>query len=201
MALLAGMLLIALPQVASSHAAGQFYPAKWSITGIHYHFSLGFPTDPALRDRIHDGAKEWNALPPSLNFIREPNDVAADAFTNCPSDANTIRFPFIDGQGGTYAETIHCIAGSVTRFKTRFDSGENWYKGTGDPPANETDVWSIAAHELGHATGWAGHFAESDSICPDGGQRHTMCPGFIYMGKKFLRSLEDHDRHTFDNAY
>lgn len=191
------------PFEASSHAAGQFYPAVWGRQNIHYHFSLGFPSDQALRDRIRDAHQLWDALPPALDFVREPNEVAADAFMECPSDYNTIRFPSIDGRRGTYAAVWTCPpdGSQVNRFKLRLDSDENWYKGTGNPPNHEVDVWGIAAHEFAHATGWSGHFDEASGLCPLNVERHTVCPGFDAYGTQFLRPLEEHDKHTFNDAY
>jgi len=194
--------MVALPG-SLAHLPSQFYDGRWEKTTVNYHFSLGFPSDPALRDRVHDGAKQWNALAPDLRFDRQPDDVAADAFFDCPSDANTIRFPSLDGRGETLGEIWLCPppgGNKINRFKLRLDSDEDWYKGTGDPPSTELDAWSVTAHEFGHATGWIGHFGENSDQCPGGSQSHTMCRFYDY-GLRWMRSLETHDRHTFVDAY
>jgi hypothetical protein len=43
------------------------------------------------------------------------------------------------------AATVECDM----RFSNRF----NWYTGTGTPPADQVDWWSVAIHEMGHCLG------------------------------------------------
>lgn len=63
---------------------------------------------------------------------------------------------------------------------------------------------STAAHEWGHWTGWFGpdgaHYAEDGDECPSNSSRHTMCPR-LPDGTTYMRSLESHDIHTFNDAY
>lgn len=58
-------------------------------------------------------------------------------------------------------------------------------------------------HELGHATGWGygskpNHFTAS-SICPGTTADQTMCAGTA-KGETFKRSLETHDKQTWDDV-
>jgi hypothetical protein len=45
-----------------------------------------------------------------------------------------------------------------------------------------------------------GHFAESDAVCPEDANRHTMCPSII-LGTIWQRTLEAHDAEEFDEVY
>lgn len=96
-----------------------------------------------------------------------------------------------------------------------FDRDEDWYTGTGD--ANDgflnlciggcqSDLWSVATHEVGHMTGFVGgpngdgHFDQNDPEGTCTGEVHTMCPSYE-GGSEHFRTLEVHDRHTFTAAY
>ena len=75
-----------------------------------------------------------------------------------------------------------------------------WYSGTDDPSNNQFDLWSIASHKTGHATGWYGHFEGPEDDCA-GFDQATICK--IYPGghPKSWRTLQEHDKHTLENAY
>lgn len=47
---------------------------------------------------------------------------------------------------------------ALNGFYMAFDRQERWYAGRGDPPSNTSDAQSVAVHELGHATGFRGHY-------------------------------------------
>jgi hypothetical protein len=86
----------------------------------------------------------------------------------------------------------------------RFDSADPFYTGTGTPGEKQIDLQSIATHEWGHATGWGSsggtnHFPEGWDVCTMS-PKHTMCPS-IPEGKDYWRTLEEHDRDTFNNVY
>jgi hypothetical protein len=75
------------------------------------------------------------------------------------------------------------------------NSQVNWYTGTGVPPPNKYDVFSVLVHEFGHATGWGPNHLQGGGTCPV----HVMCPT---LGNGVTRRvLQSHDSHTFDNAY
>jgi hypothetical protein len=73
-------------------------------------------------------------------------------------------------------------------------------------PNDKVDTWAVSAHEFGHAGGFGSgdsglaHFPGDSSICDLGAPKQTMCQGLPY-GAQFWRSLEEHDKHTFRNAY
>lgn len=198
------LLAIVTPSTSTAHPSGDFYVGRWFGSAVDYWFSSAVPSG-AFRDRVENGEGKWGALPPSLHFVRARTWSGTIPCFNCcanPGD-NVVRYPSIDGVGGVYAETRICHPGNIMEeFQLRFDSGQNWYTGTGSPPSDEADVIGIAAHEFGHAGGWGPHFSETSTQCPStNSTRHTMCPGSEYYGEKWLRSLEPHDEHTFDDAY
>ena len=105
---------------------------------------------------------------------------------------------------------------SLHSFQIKFDSTVTWYTGTGTPGSTEVDLWSLAAHEFGHATGRGktfggkatvggdgfGHFLDSSSLCNvNEADHHTMCQTNIATGQKWDRSLNTHDKDTFENKY
>jgi hypothetical protein len=55
--------------------------------------------------------------------------------------AQTILFFFTDAP----AQTVEC--------DIRFNSTKSWYTGTGMPPGEQYDWWSVVAHEMGHCLG------------------------------------------------
>lgn len=106
---------------------------------------------------------------------------------------------------GVLGEVRLCVStgGNVIQFSLAIDpdaGGASWYTGTGDAPSDTVDLWSVAAHEFGHVTGFYGHFSESSSVCDNNSSRHTMCSP-IYGGTERQRTLNTHDEHTFSGAY
>lgn len=90
-------------------------------------------------------------------------------------------------------------------FKIRINKDFTFYRGTDSVPDDKYDLWAVAAHEFGHATGFLdrndGHWPESWDVCPGDDDpitayRHTMCPSTI-RGNKAQRNLAEHDLHTF----
>ncbi len=45
-----------------------------------------------------------------------------------------------------------------------------------------------------------GHFCEGAEICADNSDQHTMCP-YYRPGSERWRTLEEHDKHTYQAAY
>jgi hypothetical protein len=92
------------------------------------------------------------------------------------------------------------VEGYLARFVVIFDSGQNWYLGSGDPAGPESDLRSFAVHESGHANGFNYHFGSGDGLCHFNSSIQTMCP-VLPGGESWWRTLADHDLHTFENAY
>ncbi|HEX7167289.1 MAG TPA: hypothetical protein VF230_09945 [Acidimicrobiales bacterium] len=62
---------------------------------------------------------------------------------------------------------------------------------------------AVSSHEFGHATGWGKHYDDDFAvdICDeDNLKKHTMCAGIAASNQR-MRTLEDHDVHTFKNSY
>lgn len=215
---------------AQAHSGADWYPAKWPSADrvVNWRFVEPFPSGGGWRERVRNGASEWNSVSGStMSFKNDTPDYASFSGTTCSSTAqkNAMHWGTIDGAGGIAAAEIHCTfldangpPGSNTTihdFQLKWDSAENYYTGTDSPGSNQLDVWSIAAHEFGHATGRGatfggvltnggdghGHFLNSnDTLCPSGSNRHTMCQSYI-LGSKMFRSLETHDKDAFQDAY
>lgn len=199
-----------LGAVAVAHPAGKWYKFKWAPGDRtqHYGFADAVPGGN-LRDRVEGGARQWNTLGPNMQARRGGVNVNF-AWNNCSNrDAgdNSIHWGGIDGgpkpgQFNIYAQATWCVySDNRDRLYTsqiKFDKAENWYKGTGDPGNNQVDAWAVATHEFGHFFGFKRHFKAGSAAC--GSPKQTMCQG-LPLGAKFWRSLEEHDRHTFRNAY
>lgn len=122
-------------------------------------------------------------------------------FDACAHSSNVLYWQNLSGPLGV---TSTCVSGTrLVRFTIVIDSAPaagSWYTGTGDAPSDRYDLWSVASHEFGHATGWGPHFAEDSPECPNDSTRHTMCGG-IYIGTERQRTLTTHDIHTYDGRY
>lgn len=196
----AAWVLLAPP--SSAHPASNFFNKKWVANkNVPYAFTSSVPAG-AWRSQINAAASSWNAVGEPMRF----NNVA-DAGNyeprTCPSayQRNGVHLRNFDGVGGTLGRTYLCwkANGELYSFQMVFDQNDRW--SVDDSPApNESDLQSVAAHELGHATGFAGHFATGSRICGNVASQHTMCSGHR-AGSTRQRTLELHDKHTFQNAY
>jgi hypothetical protein len=190
-----------------AHPQGDFYENKWiRDRSVDWMFTDTFPSN-AWRDRVNDADGPWNAVGTSMHFVKQPevNDFNA---LNCPSSyqKNGIHIGPIDGtpiNDNTLARTYRCIFSGTNEwysFQIKFDVEEPWYTGASTPPpAFAFDLQAVATHEFGHATGFTGHFGGGSSYCTET-PKQTMCPT-LAKGKAYPRSLETHDKHTFQNAY
>lgn len=205
-ALLASALV---PRLVGAHNQSDYYPNKWiQDLNVDWRFTTGF-SDGSFRSRAQTGANRWNNLGEPMRFdqLSETPNYNPDS---CPFpiqyQRDGIHWVAIDGPGGYLATTPTCLfaEGELATFNIKFDSSEDWYTGTGTPGSNQVDALSVAVHEFGHATGFygpfaIGHFDPTAGVCT-GNPVHTMCPGYV-TGSTFLRTLEEHDKHTFGNAY
>lgn len=197
--------LVGASAAATAHPATDFYNEKWPSNNdnVEWRFDQEFPTGNK-RDRVKDGAQEWNNVGQPMKFEKLAGDFASFPANSCPTEEqkDAVHWGGIDGSGGTLAQTFICTSGgNLFNFQIRLDQAENWHGGTTSPGPNEIDVWSVAAHEFGHGTGWRGHFSSTSSLCnANATDHHTMCPAYV-LGTQYDRSLNTHDKHTFDNAY
>lgn len=204
---------------ASAHTGSTYYPKRW-VTKVaqDWFFTATFPTGD-WRARVRNGASQWNGVNQPMKFTEVAQRSNFDPY-KCPPTygTNGIHWRNYDGRDGALAITGMCsTATELYSTNLTFDSSEDWYTGTGDAPDGfqvgtacvvgpcKVDAWSVASHEWGHMTGFdgpydVGHFSRSEAICADDGGQHTMCPS-IKKGTERQRTLETHDRHTFDAAY
>lgn len=196
--LVAAWVLLATP--SNAHPAPNYFNKKWATGTVNYGFG---PTvaDRAWRGQISAGALSWNAVPDaSLDFGGGGSAGDYSPGSGCQSFNGVHRKP-LGGVGGTLGRTYLCwtSSGRLHSFQVVFDSTDRWSL-DGTPTSVESDLQSVAAHEFGHAAGFAGHFGAGTRICGNVATQHTMC-GSHRGGTIRQRTLELHDRHTFASAY
>lgn len=214
---------------ASAHAASLYYSYRWiteyeecmlifffcSIkTRDIENWTTGSGWTTALQDRIKDAQGQWNNVSTEdyFNFVFKGSASLNANPCNNPYNKNGHGWAYIDGASNevdVLATTYLCVydTGSALimhSFMIRYDSGNTWYSGTDSPSESELDFQDTATHELGHATGWTGHFGEGTGECPapnTNTSRHTMCTESGPEGSTWGRTLETHDKHTFQDWY
>ena len=190
---------------ADAHPAADYYKYTWPTTSVSYGYTPSVPTGE-FRTAVDAGAAQWSAVPnATLDYVHGSDFGSNFDYSKCSSGGNGIHYANIDGTNGVLGRTFTCMNGSnqITSFQTVFDTSENWYTGTGSPGGSQADLTSVAAHELGHATGFGqgapnSHF--SGTICDANSAQQTMCPAHL-LGSTWQRTLADHDQHTFAAAY
>ncbi len=205
--------------VANAHSAATWYPSVWgpgSLTDINFKYNDQFPTG-AWRNRIEDAVTKWNDVQPNqISFQSLPNDNSKNYSADCShySQEEDVVY-YLDFGQSFYGWSPACYLanGNIKQFVMVFNSYWNWNRQTSDPGNTEIDALSTAVHEFGHAGGFYGHFSDTSAggTCPLGDYSgwQTMCDSVgnltggtdNELGKKFRRTLESHDEHTFDNAY
>lgn len=212
---------------ASAHSpVSDWYVAKWPSAdlSVDWRFVSAFPTGSGWRARVKEAASTWNAVSgSSMSFVHNSSDYSSFSGTSCASteQKNGIHWGSIDGAGNTYAAVVLCsfydavgFPGSTTvlhDFQMKFDTAEDWHTTLLAPTG--IDLLSVATHEFGHATGRGrtqltntpggdgeGHLLNSTSYCDSGSGHHTMCKGY-YPNSSWDRSLETHDKDTYQDAY
>lgn len=207
-AFLAGLVLTFM---ATAHGVGDWYKYKYEPgdRSQHYGFEDSFPTG-SFRDRVENGAQEWNSLVGELRFARGGVNVNFN-FENCDdpdrqAGDNAVFWGSIPGPTtGLGGVCLRADGEHIKNTRLMFDSSySDWYTGTGSPGSNKSDVWTVASHEWGHGAGFGldtgQHWDESSSLCPPASDRHVMCPTYA-LGTTYQRNPEEHDRHTFNSAY
>jgi repeat uncharacterized protein DUF346/matrixin len=201
--------------VAEAHEPIRYYEGgnggKWQRnTSVNYSFGNTYPGGE-WRDRVRDGRQQWNNVGTPLQFVEQP-DITPYAWQFClstrPYQENEVVLDVIDGPGNNVGITAECTDATnneMLTFAIVFDSRDTWYTGNGAPAGDQFDLFSVASHEFGHASGWGFHYddAQTDPAepgCVENGNKYTMCRTTA-PGTNYKRSLEGNDTHTLRYAY
>lgn len=207
-----------------SHPEGDFYPTYWQewnnplaqdsgAVDVFFQGPLGNwfgESGDARRADVSYGFQTWNALG-RLVFV-ESTDYVGEQSTLEWGQCDTSLFYQVNVFWTAYStdpdelgEVSWCDfhVGEPKRYlymvTMRFNANGNW----SGPVGEHYDLRGLAVHEFGHATGWTGHFSESDATadCP-GAEAATMCP-IQYQGPSVFAwsTLSTHDMHTFYDLY
>ena len=150
--------------------------ATWAASGYNYYFDWGSVESNAegvrnaVRDRVVDGHNAWNYTVNDCGFNNQSNffahfegDVVGISSQNNSDNRNMVDFGNVDGVG--CAGNIACVhvrfnsLGRIAEVDMRVDDicrpggCGDIYWGTGTPASDQYDIWSIVAHESGHAVG------------------------------------------------
>ena len=195
---------------ARAHDKVLYHQRNWSSSSVKWQSAI---TAAPYLAGLQAGANTWNNIGRQFTFVYDGVAAVApdpNAATFCTTTGvNIVRFDYQATQTWDAATRL-CPSGStqtsVTRFGITFNSRWSWYGDVGIPDSNKQDVWSIAAHEFGHANGFDGsstwgHFATSDtSTCQTKLNWSTMCDGGGEIDT-ILRTPEWHDIEVFAAAY
>jgi hypothetical protein len=204
---IAAVVVVAPP--ASAHSASVLFHGTWTTStrgavALYAESNLA----GAARSRALDGAKTWDNLGESLDFVfKGTKNLSRNPCDRAVRGQNLVGMRPLDGRGKDLAMTTICRSGTtIVRFVTVFDSAEDWYTGTStNVPKGRPDLWSVASHEFGHAAGWAEHFDDPGiglgaGLCGNFSGQHTMCATH-YSGTARQRSPGPHDVDTFRQLY
>ena len=201
---------------AAAHPSSFYYVAgKWPAgQSVSYGLHAGFPGDSNWSGRVYDAKQGWNnvagASEPKFYWVLA--DYQFYGYYNQPCTllsgyySAIVFHQVLDSLGSNvigYSQS--CNSGGTRIAQTvAFDSsGTFWYIGTGATTSGWMDLWSAAAHEWGHATGFQNHLADGEAgVCPawENVVRNTMCPA-VFPGLYPMRDPNTHDIHTFTAAY
>lgn len=194
--------------LATAHSAAVYVPIEWpdgAPTNVTWFFTEEV-TNQNRRDDIRFGFNQWDFAGGAdfkyTSGTPDQENYNADTRWDCdPLPGNSIHWEPLDLGSGILGAAVVCPDANqeIQSFQVAFESSYNWNLTGGDPGDNEYDLRSVATHEAGHAGGF-GHFYGS-FLCPGDNTDHTMCGTGLSKGTKYKRSLEEHDRDTFANAY
>jgi hypothetical protein len=145
---------------------------KWDITNLRYGFQnfSGDLTQNQIRSAITSAFSYWAAVTP-LSFSEVPNNQDPEIRIRFATGDHGDGSPF-DGGGGVLAHAYYPppnggdIAGDV-----HFDDDESW---TIDLPPSGIDLFTVAAHEIGHALGLAHSTVKEALMYPYYGGPHRF---------------------------
>lgn len=210
-----------VPSPASAHG-DEFYTFVWNTEMLFQTFpvetyastALGSTWTTAQRNHLSNNPP-WNAVDTweDFSFTYRGTSSTLNTFSCQGNPAYTSVHAWIniiDDPGANYlATTRNCqyidpegkwqMRASVTDWDTTDRDDGTFYFGTGTPAWYQADFRSAMAHELGHATGFWGHFGEGDVCNGDDPSNQTMC-AILWRGTVYSRTLGTHDIHAFQTA-
>ncbi|WP_181256198.1 BspA family leucine-rich repeat surface protein [Aurantibacter aestuarii] len=136
--------------------------------GYTFLYENTFNNDASAKARFEESYDLWNCAS-GLNFVWGGTTTAN---TSSSDGINIVRYdnatdPLgagVLGQVTTRAfGTCGTAYAAVNELDITWDSGTNWYKGTGNPSAIQHDMKSVILHELGHAH-QLGHVIDANKV-------------------------------------
>jgi hypothetical protein len=202
-----GLLTLATPS-AQAHDQQDWYPWKWNLSEVGSNIKWGFMPDwfnnSAYEARTQNAANAWTALGGNRD-LNQRNDWGSNWDpTACSSEQekNGIRRGNL-ANNSWLAVTYRCPDnhGHLWSANIKVADDKPFYTGTGSPPSDEFDYWSVIEHEFGHLLGFSPHWDSTGAvnICDySNPPYHLMCAG---ISKGLVLGVKDHEQHTFNAAY
>lgn len=134
---------------------------KWTTNSLRYGYVEFTPdlSQAQIRTAINAALGYWSAVTP-LSFSEVANSANPEIRIRFVTGDHGDGSAF-DGGGGVLAHAFYPPPnGGDIAGDTHFDDAENW---SVDLPASGTDLFTVAAHEFGHALGLA-HSTVNDSL-------------------------------------
>ncbi|MDV6251946.1 matrixin family metalloprotease [Vibrio sp. EA2] len=132
---------------------------KWNSNNLTYAFRefTGDLTPAEIRTAISAAFGYWAAVTP-LSFQEVAMSASPDIIIRFVTGDHGDGSPF-DGGGGVLAHAFYPEQGAISG-DSHFDDAETW---SIDLPASNIDLYTVAAHEFGHALG-LGHSSVSGAL-------------------------------------
>lgn len=178
---------------------------------VHWRFHDEFP-GPEKRDRVKEAFGKWDAQGQELQFQQREEEPSAYSF-DCSDyqEYNGVFYrdipnePNVAGWGSLCSHTSYPYPHPAHNFWLMLAQRGDWFAGSDadNIGQGELDFKGVVTHEVGHVTGFYGHFG-GDMCDGPALTDQTMCSGLDFgfgSSSTQARTLEEHDKHTFDNAY